>query len=288
MTSIREYIAELTGCRSPVFTGVGGGSINQAWRVEANGKLLFCKVNSASRYPGLFAREAHGLDTLRRTGCIQTPAVIGVHSKDDLQLLLLEWIKPGAGYTGDFWQRFGRQLAALHLCKGPQTAPGFEENNYMGALPQDNTPMDNWCDFFRERRLKPQVRLALRQQLLPASCITHLENLYGRLPDIFPPSGTSLLHGDLWSGNFVCSDQQTPVLIDPAVYYGHASMDLAMTTLFGGFDKAFYDAYAYWNPLPPNYREQWEVCNLYPLLIHLNLFGQGYLSSVTTTLRRFG
>jgi protein-ribulosamine 3-kinase len=112
--------------------------------------------------------------------------------------------------------------------------------------------------------------------------------LYDKLPEIFPPEPSSLLHGDLWSGNFLCNEQSEPVLIDPAVYFGHRSVDLGMTTLFGGFDKSFYDAYAYWGTLPENYHEQWEVCNLYPLLIHLNLFGTGYLSSIAATLRRFG
>ncbi|HYE56422.1 MAG TPA: fructosamine kinase family protein, partial [Chitinophagaceae bacterium] len=148
-------------------------------------------------------------------------------------------------------------------------------------------PLSNWCDFFREKRLQPQIDLAKRQELLSAQLLSSFEKLYKKLPDIFPTEAMSLLHGDLWSGNFLCGEAATPVLIDPAVYYGHRSMDLAMTTLFGGFDQRFYEAYAHWYPLPANYAEQWEVCNLYPLLIHLNLFGQGYLSSIAAALRRF-
>ncbi len=133
----------------------------------------------------------------------------------------------------------------------------------------------------------PQVKLASDKHLLPSSHAARFERLYERLPAIFPPEPPALLHGDLWSGNFLCNHRQQPVLIDPAVYYGHRSMDMAMTTLFGGFDKPFYDSYHYHYPLPPNYREQWEICNLYPLLIHLNLFGLGYLADILHTIQRY-
>jgi protein-ribulosamine 3-kinase len=287
MTSIQQYISTLLNTDSAVFMSVGGGSINQAWQVTANGQKFFCKVNDSKQYPGLFEKEANGLKALRQANCIQTPAVIGVHYKYEQQLLLLQWVEKDSRRTDAFWKRFGRELAALHSWKGGQAMPGFEEDNYMGALPQYNSPMDNWCDFFRERRLKPQADLAKRRQLLPVPLLSSLDNLYKKLPDIFPAEDTSLLHGDLWSGNFLCGEAGTPVLVDPAVYYGHRSMDLAMTTLFGGFDKRFYEAYAHWHPLPANHAEQWEVCNLYPLLIHLNLFGQGYLSSIAAALHRF-
>ncbi|HYC29564.1 MAG TPA: fructosamine kinase family protein, partial [Chitinophagaceae bacterium] len=213
---------------------------------------------------------------------IATPAVHGMYEYDDDQILLLEWIEGGMRTTA-FWKNFGQGLAKLHATSN--TSCGFHEDNYMGALSQVNTFTESWCDFFREHRLKPQAALA--GNALPSSMHASLEKLYSKLPSIFPSGPASLLHGDLWSGNFLCNEQSQPVLIDPAVYFGHRSMDLAMTTLFGGFDKAFYDAYAYWHPFPANYREQWEVCNLYPLFIHLNLFGSGYLSSIAACLLRF-
>jgi fructosamine-3-kinase len=107
------------------------------------------------------------------------------------------------------------------------------------------------------------------------------------LPEFFPNGNLCLLHGDLWSGNFLCDKAGMPVLIDPAVYYGYAAVDLAMTTLFGGFDSAFYDSYNQLLPFPANHRRQWEICNLYPLLIHLNLFGRGYLQSIVSTIQYY-
>jgi protein-ribulosamine 3-kinase len=281
---LKAYISQLLNSQPNhvSFTSVGGGSINQTFRVTAASKNYFCKINSVAEYPGLFAKESNGLQALASVNCIATPAVQGVYEHSEHQILLLEWIEGGIRTTA-FWKDFGERLAKLHTITN--TSCGFHEDNYMGALPQLNTFTNNWCDFFRDQRLKPQAALAGNK--LPASLHAALEKLYSKLQAIFPPEPASLLHGDLWSGNFLCNEQSEPVLIDPAVYFGHSSMDLAMTNLFGGFDKAFYDAYSYWRPLPANYREQWEVCNLYPLLIHLNLFGGGYLSSIAQCLRRF-
>ncbi|MBK5270723.1 MAG: fructosamine kinase family protein, partial [Bacteroidia bacterium] len=164
---------------------------------------------------------------------------------------------------------------------------GFAEDNYMGALPQLNVQKNNWPDFFIHCRLQPQIKLALERHFLQAKHIDGFENLYLRLSSVFNDETTALLHGDLWSGNFMCNENSHPVLIDPAVYYGNRNMDLAMTTLFGGFDKLFYESYNYHFPFPNNYAEQWEICNLYPLLIHLNLFGSGYLSQIESILRKF-
>lgn len=268
---------------------VGGGSINQTFKVIADGKNYFCKINSVTDFPALFEKEASGLNMLRSTGCISTPAVLEIDYQESNQILLLEWVEGGLKSQA-FWKNFGQRLANLHAWQniGPEKPSfGFKEDNYMGALLQLNSFMDDWCDFFREKRLEPQLNLAAQNGLLPSATRSRFEQLYEKFPQIFEPAPPSLLHGDLWSGNFICNQNVEPILIDPAVYYGHAAMDLGMTTLFGGFDKQFYDSYNYWRPLPANYREQWEVCNLYPLLIHLNLFGSGYLSSIESTLRRF-
>ncbi len=164
---------------------------------------------------------------------------------------------------------------------------GLDHDNYMGSLPQQNTQSPVWTNFFIRCRLEPQVRLAVEKGLLETSALRHFERLYQALPAIFPEEAPSLLHGDLWSGNFLCDENSRPVLIDPAVYFGHRSMDLAMTTLFGGFEKSFYESYAYHFPFPANYRELWEICNLYPLLIHLNLFGESYRRKILYTIQRF-
>ncbi|HYE53273.1 MAG TPA: fructosamine kinase family protein [Chitinophagaceae bacterium] len=267
-----------------VFSPVSGGSINTTWQIDTDRHTFFCKINNAKHYPGLFEIEAAGLNALKQAGCIKVPEVIAVSNFGSQQVLILEYIKPGSRTTG-FWELLGQQLAKLHSVQ--QTRSGFEHDNYMGALPQQNEWTNDWHTFFRDKRLKPQIELARQHGLLSNGHVKLFEKLYDRLPEIFTDEPASLLHGDLWSGNFLCNTQQEPVLIDPAVYYGNSSMDLAMTTLFGGFHKKFYDAYAWWRPFPSNYEEQWQVCNMYPLLIHLNLFGSSYLASIEAGLRRF-
>lgn len=262
---------------------VGGGSINDTYQVVTDpARPYFLKCNKAAEYPGLFREERRGLEYLRQY--VQTPEVIIEAVVGGTQLLLLEWIGNGARTDG-FWKGFGEKLAQLHYRDLPQF--GFLSDNYMGALPQANTYTDNWVDFFTDCRLRPQVELAGRNGLMPSRWLDRFENLYRALPSIFAEEKPSLQHGDLWSGNFICNQDSQVVLIDPAVYYGHRSMDLGMTTLFGRFDKGFYESYHYHFPLPVNYDEQWEIANLYPLLIHLNLFGSSYLGSITESLKRF-
>jgi protein-ribulosamine 3-kinase len=142
-------------------------------------------------------------------------------------------------------------------------------------------------DFFIHHRLVPQIEMAITNSLLSKKETDSFNRLYKKLDTIFNEEKPSLLHGDLWSGNYMSNENSEPVLIDPAVYYGHRSIDLAMTTLFGGFDKTFYTAYHHHFPFPSNYQEQWDICNLYPLLIHLNLFGQSYLQNIIAILRKY-
>jgi protein-ribulosamine 3-kinase len=264
---------------------VGGGSINDTYKVIINGsKKYFLKLNSLVAFPGLFEKEKNGLEFLARQNYIRIPSVIFYETNDNYQLLLLEWIE-GSIRNESFWKKFGAQLAQLHTINNETF--GFMEDNYMGSLTQENTFANNWVDFFIQYRLQPQINLARNQDRLDKNHVASFESLFKKLDSVFNTENPSLIHGDLWSGNFMCTDQSLPVLIDPAVYFGHRNMDLAMTTLFGGFDKAFYDSYHYYYPLSPNYRKQWEVCNLYPLLIHLNLFGKSYLSGITNTLKKF-
>ena len=266
-------------------TPVGGGSINQACRLLVNRcEPLFCKLNSARRFPGLFEKEKNGLELLAARDIIRVPRVILCDIIEDRQVLVLEWMEPGVK-TGLFWQDFGSRLAALHQVSNPVC--GLQEDNYMGALPQRNNQMDSWPEFFIQQRLRPQVQMAFDRQLLAQKHLQQFETFYRQAPELFPPRPAALLHGDLWSGNFLCAAAEQPVLIDPAVYYGHPAMDLAMTTLFGGFDPSFYEAYFYHSPQPGNYRLQWDACNLYPLLVHLNLFGSGYLHDIEGILKQF-
>jgi len=264
---------------------VGGGSINETFRLRVNHRLsLFCKLNSRSAYPGLFKKEKSGLEFLARRKVIRVPKSISQIELMDHQVLILEWINPRIK-TKKFWINFAEQLAGLHKISSNQF--GWDEDNYIGALPQLNNRRLIWTDFFIKCRLEPQVKLARDRHLLDKHQTLLFDNLYKKLESIFSPEKPALLHGDLWSGNFLCDENEQPVLIDPAVYFGHRSMDLAMTRLFGGFDRIFYACYDEHFPMPPNYEDQWRICNLYPLLVHLNLFGESYLGDIVHTLRNY-
>lgn len=281
--ALKTFLEQRLSVHFTRFRPVTGGSISHTIQMStAEGNSFFLKMNKREQYPGLFNKERLGLQLLQQH--IRTPAVVLEEQFEEKQLLVLEWIPAGAK-TSKFWTSFGVNLAKLH--QQTSAAFGLNYDNYMGALPQANGWRNTWVDLFREHRLEAQAKLAARNGLLPSQWMQKLDNLYQKLPEIFAEEKPALLHGDLWSGNFMCSGNQEPVLVDPAVYYGHRSMDLAMTTLFGKCDQAFYDAYHYHFPLPANYEEQWEIANLYPLLIHLNLFGSSYLGAVTDTLSRF-
>ena len=283
---VQQWLKDATGAApaSLRFTPVGGGSINETYRITAGERSFFCKINSKAKFPSLFECEQQGLELLAQQGIIRVPQVVACGHAGSEQILILEWIEQGLK-TPAFWKSFGEQLAALHHVQGELF--GLHTNNYMGALPQYNNRANRWTDFFIHQRLLPQIQLALENKLLEPVHATQFEHLFKRVPDIFPDEPAALLHGDLWSGNFLSDDHEKPVLIDPAVYYGHRSIDLGMTTLFGGFDALFYESYHYHYPLPTNYREQWDVCNVYPLLIHVNLFGKSYLPDVLNTIRRY-
>jgi len=267
---------------------VGGGSINRASRVKLDdGRELFIKENSL-RHAGLFEEEARGLLALRAAAGPRVPEVYGFFDDGRSQFLLLEWIEAGSRGAG-FFSRFGRELAGMHRSnRAPRC--GFDRDNHIGATEQQNRWLESWHEFFAERRIGFQVRLARDRGLLDRATATRADRLATKLPNLLPPPDdgeASILHGDLWGGNYLADDEGAPVLIDPAVYYGHRETDLAMTELFGGFGGEFYRAYEDEWPLEPGYRERRDLYNLYHLLNHLNLFGRSYLSQCVSIIHRF-
>lgn len=263
---------------------VGGGSINDAYRLETNEGRYFVKVNRADRYPSFFAAEADGLRRLGSTSAIRVPDVIAVGEDHDDSYLLLEWVASGSR-TPAFWEAFGRSLAALHRHGAPSF--GLDQDNYIGTLRQVNTQHAVWTEFYVQCRLEPMVAKARDRKRLGGGDVLRFERLYSQLDALFPKEAPALLHGDLWSGNFMCDAEARPVLVDPAVYYGHREMDIAMSGLFGGFDRELITAYnAAW-PLETGWEERVDLCNLYPLLVHTNLFGDSYAQQVQAILRRF-
>ena len=265
------------------YSEVGGGCINHGGKLSTTAGDFFLKWNSNSAYPGMFEAEAKGLELLDGRE-IKVPELMGQGSWADKAWLLLEWLEAGRRQK-DFWENFGRALAALH--RNTNATFGLNHDNYIGSLPQSNKAESKWSDFFMRQRLLPQIELAQQKALLPASMEKDFEQLFKRLPDIFPEEKPALLHGDLWSGNFITGPDGQAAIIDPAVYYGNREMDLAMSRLFGGFDEAFYTAYHESFPLMSGYRERVDICNLYPLMVHINLFGVTYLSGVSKILKAF-
>lgn len=265
-------------------TPVSGGSINEAFRINTRQRKFFLKYNDSSHYPAMFEKEAVGLKLLKSAGEMEIPEVLLTDQAGNYAFLLLEYIESGREQP-DFWEEFGKRLAALHSHKSDRF--GLDHDNYMGSLYQHNDFHDNWAEFFIQQRLERQVKLARESGRITRSLVSAMERLYNRLDEIFSETTPSLIHGDLWSGNFMVNHRGMPCLIDPAVYYGHPEADIAMTTLFGGFSERFYDAYNAHNPLEKGWRKRLDYYNLYPLMVHVNLFGEGYLGSVLQILQKF-
>lgn len=266
------------------FKPIGGGCINNGAELLTSTGTYFLKYNSASEFPGMLAKEAEGLEALANAKAIRIPKVVANGSTEKDQFLILEFIQTGPG-SKTFWKTFGEQLAMLHRLSNEKH--GFDSDNYVGSLPQKNDWSDSWISFFIERRLEYQLQLADRSGKLPSGMRSAFEKLYVKLPDLLHNEKPSLLHGDLWSGNYLAAREGDPVIIDPAVYYGCRETDLAMTKLFGGFPPEFYDAYYSALPVLPGAEERIKIYQLYPLLVHVNLFGGGYASQVMSILTKF-
>ncbi len=273
--SLLEIIKD-TGFSPKHYERVSGGDINDAYCLHENSKKYFLKTNSASAFPSMFAKEAKGLQALSENCSLQIPKVIKHGTVGDQQYLLLEWIERGIPGK-DFWEDFGISLAQLH--KKQQANFGFEEDNFIGSLHQSNKKHDAWSKFYAEERIIPLTnKLGFDKNLVEKFC--------GKLDDLFPKETPSLLHGDLWSGNFMCTANGKASIYDPAVYYGHREMDIGMTKLFGGFDKRFYEAYDSEYPLEKGWEERIQLTQLYPLLVHAVLFGGGYVESTKQIIKK--
>lgn len=265
-------------------TSLPGGCINRCYKLKTNAGFFFVKLNSASRFPGMFESEAKGLKLLKSTGTIQIPEVIFCGNDGETGFLILQFIEPGLRQKV-FFRLFGEQMAQLH--KHFSDFSGLEYDNYIGSLKQSNLRHKSWTEFFREERLDKQVELARNKGAIDKDTVKQFHHLFEHLDGIFPEEKSSFLHGDLWNGNYLTAANGNACLIDPAVYYGFREMDIAMSRLFGGFSNEFYESYQFHFPMEKGWEERADICNLYPLMVHVNLFGGGYLQEVKSILKRY-
>ncbi|KAB2909657.1 MAG: fructosamine kinase family protein [Ignavibacteriales bacterium] len=282
---MKKLAERLIGKKVSGIKPAGGGCIAEAVVLTMeNGLKYFVK-----KYTGSFAEETvkaevTGLEEIEKSKTIRTPKVIASEGS----AIVLEYIQTGEAKK-DFWEVFGQKLAQMHRMVS-EKGHGFHSDNFIGATPQKNIPFNpSWSEFFINNRMVPQFSLMKRNGYYTPDFSHKVERFLEKLPDLFEDENTppSLLHGDLWSGNFMISAEGEAVIFDPAVYYGDRETDLAMARLFGGFSERFYAAYAESYPLNPGWQEREIVYQIYHRVNHVNLFGSGYLGGVVSALNYF-
>ncbi len=263
---------------------VSGGDISDAYLLEGDKESVFCKIGRTDRALEMFRAEGEGLRALARTGVIKTPEVLLCEQVGATTTLVLEYI-PSKKPSGSEMEHFGEQLAALHQI--PQETFGWPSDNFIGSLPQSNTQGHSWARFYIQERLLPQLELGKKRGLLQQADLPLPSLMEKVLNSLLAGLQPSLLHGDLWGGNYLIASDGSPYLIDPAIYRGHGEIDLAMSQLFGGFPPAFYKGYE--NVIPPQqgHLERKGLYQLYYLLVHLNLFGASYLPPVRQWIKHY-
>ncbi len=261
-------------------SGIGGGCIHIASLISGtDGRTFFLKQNSADHIAG-FEAEAHALEVMAAANSIRVPQPIGCGVSGRQAFLVMEYLSMG-GRNGD-WNAMGQQLARMH--RNIVDSFGWDADNFIGSSPQLNGWSDSWIEFYRDYRLHPQMKWARKRGLGLANGNALLDSLQDFFESYSPQP--SLLHGDLWAGNASFLEDGSPVIFDPAAYYGDREADLAMTEMFGGFTSAFYDGYNREWPLDPGYRIRKPLYILYHELNHYNLFGGGYGYQAESTISR--
>ena len=262
---------------------LGGGAANTSHRMEGANQAFFVKLGSLHESER-FRTEALSLQEIFQTQTIGVPEPVCWGTCDRTAYLVMDFLElRGAPAGGP--ELLGQQLAAMHRHTSDRF--GWELNNTIGASPQQNGWSDNWIEFFQDKRLGFQLRLA-RRNGYSGNWMNDAERVIDQLPLLFEgyEPEPSILHGDLWSGNYGYDSQGNPVIFDPALYYGDREADLAMTELFGGFPAQFYRSYNAAFPLDLGYGRRKILYNLYHLLNHLNIFGSGYLGQVQRSLQQ--
>ncbi|MEB3358903.1 MAG: fructosamine kinase family protein [Synechococcales bacterium] len=272
---IAAHISQATGneFKGTHHRPVGGGSVNHAYALSDGHQAYFVKTNQANQL-AMFEAEALGLEQMYATQTIRVPKPICWGTAGRSAYIVLEWLDFGYG-THDAWSEMGRRLAAMHKVTS-ERGFGWDRDNTIGFIPQQNSWTADWVTFFRDRRIGFQLQLAQQKGGHFPGGPELLQAIPALLADHHPEP--SLVHGDLWSGNAAITQQGEPVILDPATYYGDREVDLAMSELFGSFPNDFYRAYDETYPIPTGYSRRKTLYNLYHILNHFNQFGGGYES----------
>ena len=271
------------GSRVRTIQSISGGDINEAFFVETDSQQYFVKLNKKQPLD-FFRFEVEGLQKIGETDTIACPNVYGLMEIDGVSMLWLEWVE--GRKTKDTERRLGENLAALHLREANHF--GYEKQGYIGGLKQENALYDDWLSYYRDFRLKGQLERGRKEGRIRAEREKRLEKLLEQLDRWIPTQPKkSILHGDLWGGNWLTGPDGTPFVIDPSLLYGDHEFELAFTELFGGFSSDFYHAYNSVFPLSDTYEERKELYQLYYLLVHLNLFGESYGRPVDRILSKY-
>lgn len=277
----KELNSKIIGSQS-----LSGGCISNAYEIKTDVEKTYILKYNSSINNDMFIKEAHGLQELNKAAVIKIPDVITFNE----DYILLEQIVAG-NKQRIFSEDFGRKFALLHKFTGEFY--GFYEDNYIGSNPQLNISQENekhdWTKFYFNKRIFFQLQLAKDKGNSTSELRKAIAGLENKIDEIVDDNGEkpSLLHGDLWGGNYLINEKGFACLIDPAVYYGNREADLAMTKLFGGFDSRFYEAYNEVFPLPDGYEYRENIYKLYHVLNHLNLFGGGYYSQAMSLINYY-
>lgn len=265
---------------------ISGGDINRAYRIQTHSAAYFVKVNDIPDANRMFLAESSGLELMRSVPGVRTPQAFTIGRAQGEAFLLMEWLATSNSgrNRGAAQELLGRMVACLH--RHQSNRYGLDYDNFIGKLSQTNTPTMDWTTFFIRHRLQKQLDIG-GPDMVGARLRKQFGQLFDRMDSLYPNEPPSLLHGDLWGGNYLITDSGQPALIDPAIYYGNREMDIAMTKLFGGFSEHFYMAYHEAYPLQPGWEDRIDLWNLYPLLVHVNLFGASYLDALQGNLKKY-
>jgi fructosamine-3-kinase len=281
---LKQHIENALNCTVINAAPVSGGDISKAYKIITRSGCFFCKYHHGANGFLMLKSEKEGLEAILASRTIRAPRVLYLGALNKGGVLLMEYIEAKSPSDRDM-ERLGRGLASLH--KVSADVFGWTSDNYIGSLPQKNTPNASWPEFYVENRLLPQLVLAIDHGRLRRGEVPERTELLAGITKHCKADTPSLIHGDLWGGNYLIDEQGEAVLIDPSISYADPGMDLAMSKLFGGFSSSFYDAYAESFPSPLATKAAIELYQLYYLSVHLNLFGASYAPAVRSILKRY-